>query len=414
MRVTLGWMAIDQPDRKPTTIRPEVQALRAVAVTAVVLHHGWPAVAPAGYMGVDVFFVVSGFLITGLLLREVERTGHLSLSGFYLRRARRILPAAMVVLVAVSLLTLALAPYRDWAAYFREIVASAFYVENWRLAIDSQLLAFSTLESTPVQHFWSLSVEEQFYLAWPLLVLLALLFVRWRGGRIGAVLAVVLGATTAASFVGSLALTAEDHNLAYFSTLGRAWEFGVGGLLALLMASPRFRASAAPSIRAAASWAGLALIVVPIVTFHDSDAFPGLWVLIPVAGTLAVIWAGMPEPRWSAAPLARLRPVQWVGDISYSLYLWHWPIFMFTPMLLGMPSPPWLMVLLVGLSLAVAAASKRWVEDPFRRRSGAIRAHPRVVLAAFAVTLVGVAATGVYAPQVAAEEMQAWRTTEDE
>ncbi|MGI9821821.1 acyltransferase family protein [Agromyces sp. Marseille-Q5079] len=406
-------MANDQLDRRTTTIRPEVQALRAVAVAAVVLHHGWPAVAPAGYMGVDVFFVVSGYLITALLVREVERTGRLSLSSFYVRRARRILPAAMTVLIAVSILTLALAPYRDWAAYFREIVASAFYVENWRLAIDSQNPASAALESTPVQHFWSLSVEEQFYLVWPLLILAALAFARLRRGRAVPMLAVVLGVTTVASFIASLALTAADHNLAYFSTFGRAWEFGVGGLLALVLGSSRFRATAAPSLRAAASWVGIALIVVPIATFRDDAAFPGLWALLPVTGTLAIIWAGMPEPRWSPAALVRLKPVQWTGDISYSLYLWHWPIFMFTPMLLGMPSPPWLMVLLVGLSLAVAAASKRWIEDPFRRRTGAVGAHPRVVMAAFTAALIGVLATGAYAPQVAAEEMQVCRSTRD-
>ncbi len=363
--------------------------------------------APAGYMGVDVFFVVSGFLITALLVREVERTGGLSLSGFYLRRARRILPAAMVVLAAVSVLTVVLAPYGDWSAYFREIVASAFYVENWRLAIDSQTPAYADLESTPVQHFWSLSVEEQFYLVWPFLILAALFFARWRRGRVVPVLAIVLGATTAASFIGSLALTAQDHNLAYFSTLGRAWEFGVGGLLALWLGSNRARLGGGQRLRAVASWAGLALIAIPIVTFQDVTAFPGVWVLLPVAGTVAVIWAGMPEPKWSVAPIAGLAPVQWVGDISYSLYLWHWPIFMFTPMLIGMPSPPWLMVLLVALSVAVAWGSKRWIEDPFRRRTGRIGAHPRVVVAAFAVVLVGVVVTGSFAPQVAAEEMQA-------
>ncbi|MCP2371117.1 peptidoglycan/LPS O-acetylase OafA/YrhL [Agromyces terreus] len=430
-------MAGDTRDRRPTTIRPEVQALRAVAVAAVVLHHGWPAVAPAGYMGVDVFFVVSGFLITALLLREVERTGRISLSGFYLRRARRILPAAMVVLVAVSLLSVWLAPYRDWGPYFREILASAFYVENWRLAIDSQTAAFADLESTPVQHFWSLSVEEQFYLGWPLLILAALMLVRLsarrasvpsaprraevaasaapapRPWRIRRVLAAVLGATTLASFLGSLVLTAVDHNLAYFSTLSRGWEFGVGGLLALAAASPGFAALARYGrLRAATSWIGLALIAVPIVSFHDVEAFPGLWVLLPVVGTLAVIWAGTPSPRWSTSTLAGLRPVQWLGDVSYSLYLWHWPIFMFTPMLLGMPSPPWLMVLLVGLSLAVSWASKRWIEDPFRRRSGPIGAHPRVIAAALTAALVGVIAMGAVAPQVADEICQSRRQAE--
>lgn len=389
-----------------TTVRPEIQALRAVAVAAVVLHHGWPAVAPAGYMGVDVFFVVSGYLITALLLREVDRTGTLSLKDFYVRRARRILPAAMVVLVAVSAATLAFAPYRDWFAYFREIVASALYVENWRLAIDSQVPAFADLESTPVQHFWSLSVEEQFYLLWPLLMLAAVWLVHRRHGSLKVTLALVLGTVTLASFAWSIALTAADHNLAYFSTFSRGWEFGVGGLLALLATSVRgFSADRWQVTRSLASWAGLVMIIVPILTFQDTSAFPGLWALIPVVGTLAIIWAGAPQPAWSTTRVAGLRPVQWVGDISYSLYLWHWPIFMFTPMIMGAPSPPALMVVLVAISLGVAALSKRYIEDPFRRRKGPVGAHPRMIAAGFAVALAGVLTMGSVAPQIAADEL---------
>ncbi len=387
-------------------MRPEIQALRAVAVGAVVLHHGWPAVAPAGYMGVDVFFVVSGYLITALLLREVDRTGRISLGAFYLRRARRILPAAMAVLLAVSAATLAFAPYREWNPFFREIVASAFYVENWRLAADSQLPASADLESTPVQHFWSLSVEEQFYLLWPLLVIAALWFVHRRSASLKRTLAIVLGAVTALSFAWSLVLTASDHNLAYFSTFGRGWEFGVGGLLALLVnAVPGLMADRWRAGRSLVSWLGLALIIVPIVTFVDTEAFPGLWVLLPVSGTLAIIWAGMPATRWSTAGVVGLRPVQWVGDVSYSLYLWHWPIFMFVPMITGVPSPPALMVALVGVSLLVAWASKRYIEDPFRRRGGPIGSHPRVLAGALAFTLAGVLAIGSVAPGIAAEEL---------
>ncbi|ANJ27881.1 hypothetical protein ATC03_15325 [Agromyces aureus] len=372
----------------------------------MVLHHGWPAIAPAGYMGVDVFFVVSGYLITALLLREVDRTGRISLREFYVRRARRILPAAMAVLLAVSAATLAFAPYRDWAAYFREIVASTFYVENWRLAVDSQLPASADLESTPVQHFWSLSVEEQFYLAWPLLILLALWILRRRGHSLQRILWVVLGAVTSASFAWSLVLIGSDHNLAYFSTVARAWEFGVGGLLALLASSaPRFFAASGQGVRAAASWAGLALIVVPIATFQDTEAFPGVWVLLPVVGTLAIIWAGLPATRWSTAGVVGLRPVQWMGDVSYSLYLWHWPIFMFVPMITGVPSPPLLMVALVGVSLVVAALSKQFIEDHFRRRRGPVGSHPRVLAGALAFTLAGVVALGSVAPGIAADEL---------
>jgi len=333
-------------------------------VGAVVLHHGWPAVAPAGYMGVDVFFVVSGFLITGLLLRDVARTGRMHLGDFYLRRARRILPAAIVVLLAVALATVLLAPQRLWGAWLREVVASALYFQNWLLLADSQNPALADLDSSPVQHFWSLSVEEQFYLVWPLLLIPGLWLASRRGANRVAVLAIVLGTVTAASFVLELTATAADHNVAYFSTLTRGWEFGVGGLLALVAGTPL---AAKHALRAGVSWVGLALIVVPILTFRATEAFPGVVVLLPVVGTLGVIWAGMPEVAWSPARLAGLRPVQWLGDVSYSLYLWHWPIFMFVPYLTGMPSPAWLMAVLVAASVTVAGLSKRFIEDPLRK-----------------------------------------------
>lgn len=392
-----------------STVRPEIQALRAVAVGAVVLHHGWPAVAPAGYMGVDVFFVVSGYLITALLLREVGRTGRISLGDFYLRRARRILPAAVVVLLTVSAATLALVPHRDWADWFRQIVASALYSENWQLAADSQIPSRADLASTPVQHFWSLSVEEQFYLVWPLLLILAVVVARRRGRSEVPTLLVVLGVITAASFVHSIVLTVGDYNLAYFSTIARTWEFGAGGLLAVLAASP---AVGWERLRSAVSWAGLVLIVVPIVTFRDLQGFPGPWALLPVAGTLAVIWAGLPATRWSTAGLARLRPVQWLGDVSYSLYLWHWPIFMFTPLLIGMPSPSWVMVLLVVLSLLVAGLSKALIEDPFRTRANPVSARPGVLLGAIGMTVAAIVGAGLVAPGVAAEQQTACRESD--
>ena len=382
-------------------MRPEIQLLRALAVGAVVMHHGWPAVAPAGYMGVDVFFVVSGFLITGLLLRESQRSGRISLRSFYVRRARRILPAAVAVLGFVSVMTFLVVPQAQWASYFRQVVASSLYFENWLLAADSQNPRRDELISTPVQHYWSLSVEEQFYLVWPLL-LIAALWVARRSGRSGGRTAfVVLGVVTAASFVHCLALTVQDHNLAYFSTFARTWEFGAGALLALL-------AGTAPAgrdrVRSVVGWAGLALIVVPILTFRSPEAFPGVVSLLPVVGALAFIWAGMPLGAWSPARVSRLRPVQWTGDISYSLYLWHWPIFMFVPFITGVPSPPWLMAVLVAVSFAVAAASKRWIEDPVRFGLGGRPPRAAVVLGGVASAVALVVGAGLLGPGVAAAD----------
>ncbi|MRX44317.1 acyltransferase family protein [Agromyces kandeliae] len=388
--------------RTRAAVRPEIQALRAIAVCAVVLHHGWPAVAPAGYMGVDVFFVVSGFLITALLLRESARTGRISLRDFYLRRARRILPAAMAVLVAVTVLTYLVVPRVEWRSYFREVIASALYFENWLLAADSQDPARDDLASTPVQHFWSLSVEEQFYLAWPLLIIAAIAFAARRSQDPRRALLVVLGAATIASFAWNVVLTVQDHNLAYFSTFTRVWEFGVGGILAILVPEV---APGRARLRAAVGWLGLALIAVPILLFRSPEVFPGVVVLVPVAGALAVIWSGMPAVGWSPARVTGTSAVQWTGDISYSLYLWHWPIFMFAPFITGVPSPSWLMVLLVIAAFAVAAASKRWIEDPGRfGAAGARRPRSALLLGSVATLAALVVAAGIVGPSAAGAE----------
>lgn len=378
-------------------MRPEVQALRAVAIGCVVLYHFWPAVLPAGFVGVDVFFVVSGFLITGLLLRDAERHGRVRLKEFYVRRARRILPAALVVLSTCAVATLLFVPQVEWRPFLQQILSSSLYMQNWHLARDSQIPNRADLESTPVQHFWSLSVEEQFYLVWPLLIILALWLAVRLGRRRLELVAAVLAVATAASFVHGVILTGQDHNLAYFSTLSRAWEFGVGGLLAIVPAvvGERLRRT-----RAVAGWLGLAAIAVAARTFTDPEVFPGAIALVPVLGTAVVIWAGMPRAALSLAPVAGLRPVQWFGGISYSLYLWHWPIIMFTPYLVGQPSQAPVMVLLLVLSIVVADASKRWIEDPFRRvvpreRLRMPRARRITVASAAAVAAVVLLSSGV-------------------
>ncbi len=397
------------------SVRPEIQALRAVAIGCVVLYHFWPAVLPAGFVGVDVFFVVSGFLITGLLLRDAERFGRVRLREFYVRRIRRILPAALVVLSACAIATLLFVPRIEWRPFLQQILSSALYVENWHLARDSQIPRRADLESTPVQHFWSLSVEEQFYLLWPLLIIAALWLAVRLGRRRLAIVAAVLGVATVASFAHGVALTAQDHNLAYFSTLSRAWEFGVGGLLAL---APAIAGERLRRTRALAAWLGLAAIATAALTFTDHALFPGVIALVPVLGTAAVIWAGMPRASLSLSPVAALRPVQWFGDISYSLYLWHWPIIMFTPYLTGQPSQAPVMVLLLVLSIVVAAASKRWIEDPFRRAVPGERVRmPRArrvgVASAAALAAVVLLTSGVAGYTIEKPNAQLCRSTED-
>ena len=351
----------------PATTRPlrlEVQALRALAVLLVIGFHFWPGRVPGGYVGVDVFFVISGFLITGHLAREVRATGRVDLRRFWARRARRLLPAAYLVIAVTAVVTLLVAPSTFWVQWFREVVASTLYVENWVLAGDAvDYLAADNVPS-PVQHYWSLSAEEQFYLLWPLLVgLSAAAAARFRR-PVGGITFAVLGAATLASFAFSLRLTVTDPASAYFVTTTRAWQFGAGALLALLLTRPPRRPDA--PWRAAVSWAGFTAVAVCGLVYGASTPFPGTAALWPVLATVAVIWAGAPASRFAPTPFLAWRPVQYTGEISYSLYLWHWPAIVLAPFVLRhVPGLLERVVLLAGVVL-LAALTRRFVEDPVR------------------------------------------------
>ena len=211
--------------------RPEIQSLRAVGVATVVLFHLWPSLVSGGYVGVDVFFVISGFLITGMLVRQAEASGRINLLNFYFRRIRRLLPAATLVLVAVAVFV-PLLPSPWWHETAVQIAASALYVQNWQMAWLATDYFGSTDLPSPVQHYWSLSIEEQLYLVWPWLIALCVTtLVATRKLRLA--LALVLGVVTLSSFLISLWLSYADASYAYFATHARAWEFGLGGLLVL-------------------------------------------------------------------------------------------------------------------------------------------------------------------------------------
>jgi len=386
-------MHADRPLTAAETRRPEVQLLRAIAVMAVVLFHLWPDLVPGGYVGVDVFFVISGFLITAHLLREVGRTGSIRLREFWARRARRLLPAALLVLGVTLVGVLLWAPQTVWASFFRSIGASALYVENWQLAVDAVDYLASDAAASPAQHYWSLSVEEQFYLAWPLLILLAIWLaarltkggVRARGVAIGVTLAIVV----AASFVASVVLTPLDPAVSYFSTPLRAWEFGLGGLLAL-----------APAVRlpgwahVVASVVGLAGIVASCFIITTATLFPGYAAALPVIATALVIWAGTPANAYRH--VLAFRPFQWLGDVSYSAYLWHWPPIILLPFILGGPLTAVQKVAILVATLLAAWLTKRFVEDPVRTGRLARAKSWRTYLA----TLVGMAL--IVAPSAAA------------
>lgn len=349
----------------PRVLRPEIQALRAAAVLIVVLYHLWPQILTGGFVGVDVFFVISGFLITGQLLREVDSSGGIRLARFWARRARRLLPAALLVLLVSAIAVLVWVPQIFWAQFFRETVASALYVQNWVLAADSVNYLAANNVASAAQHYWSLSVEEQFYLVWPLLILAAAAIVKFRRGKNKRrTSAVVLSVVVLASLVYSIVWTAADPAAAYFITPTRAWEFGAGGLLALVPVGFLARGERVKPLMA---WLGWALIAFAAVRYSASTPFPGYTALVPVVGTVAVIWAGAPRRWWSPTKLTGLPPVQWLGDVSYSVYLWHWPLIVVAPYVLGYTQLALVeKTTILALSILLAWLTKIWIEDPAR------------------------------------------------
>ena len=359
--------------------RPELQALRALAVVAVVLNHSWPGIAPGGYVGVDIFFVVSGFLITRQLVRERERTGRIALGRFYVRRARRLLPAATLVLFTVAVMTFLVVPKREWQAWFSQLAASALYVQNWAMAT-------ATTEPTALMHFWSLSVEEQFYLVWPLLVIAGAAAAVALQRSLRVVLVTIVLLVVGASFTHWMVVTAADYELGYFSTLSRAWEFAAGGLLALLPG----RLPLGQRGRAVLFWVGVVVVVVAVVAFDPG--YSHALVALPVAGAAAIIVASNHGVPRSARALVESAPVQGLGGISYALYLWHWPVLIFAPLITGVPSESWFMVLLLAFAVALSWVTTRFVENPVRRvpLSGG-RPATRVLIGATVV--VGLVAT---------------------
>jgi peptidoglycan/LPS O-acetylase OafA/YrhL len=336
-------------------LRPEIQALRAGAVALVVLFHVWPALVPGGYVGVDVFFVISGYLITRHLLLEAEHSGTIAVLDFWARRARRLLPASFLVLGACATASFAWAPEGAWRQYFREIAASALYVQNWRLGLDAVDYFAASNAPSPVQHFWTLSVEEQFYLALPLLMLAVLGGCRLLPSlhaRRG--LGLAIAGAGAWSLAHSCLVTWSAPSAAYFSTPARAWEFAAGALLSFAAVTLGARP------RALAAGAGWAAILVAAFAFDESTRLPGVAAGLPVLGALLVIGAGA-AGRWQDA-----RPIRWLGDHSYSIYLWHWPLLVFAPLVLKRELGHLDRAGLVALALALGAATKRWVEDPIR------------------------------------------------
>lgn len=344
---------------------PHVQGLRAIAVLAVVLYHFWPGRVSGGYVGVDIFFVISGFLITAHLMRELTATGTVRLSQFWARRARRLLPASLLVLLFCAVVAMSpyLTPTSALPNEVREILASTFYVENWYLALNSADYLNHSGDPTTVQHYWSLSLEEQFYVMWPLIMLLAAwIGVKYfRGAQRRAVL-IALGIVTVVSFVFCVVFTITDPAPAYFVTFGRMWQFGVGALVALI---PMLRVRHALG-SFVLGWGGILTLVFVIFTFDGQTPFPGYMAAVPTLAAAAVIAASNSDRWWFPTRVLSIRPAQFVGDISYSLYLWHWPLIIIAPSVPFWGLTIYHRVALLVLCFVLAWLTKRFVEDPAR------------------------------------------------
>jgi peptidoglycan/LPS O-acetylase OafA/YrhL len=345
----------------PPQYRADIDGLRAIAVVLVMGFHAFPGRVPGGFIGVDVFFVISGFLITGLILRDLEQ-GSFSVRRFYARRIRRIFPALATLLVACLAVGGWLLSPTGFAQLGLHAAAGAAFVANFVLWAQSGYFAAAS-ESTPLLHLWSLGVEEQFYVAWP--VTLALLY------RKTTRLWLPLGALAAASLALNLYQVHGSPEAAFYSPATRLWELAIGGLLACAKQTPK-----APALRGASSVLGLGLVVAAAFTFDGSQPFPGWRALVPVVGTALTVAAG-PDAGLNKAVLAK--PVLvFLGLISYPLYLWHWPALALVPVLdIAWTQRQEQLSKLLALALATLFAwlTYRFVERPVRfGRKGSTRA----------------------------------------
>ena len=376
--------------------RRDIQGLRAFAVVAVVLNHAFPELFPGGYIGVDVFFVISGFVITGLIRRGVK-AGTFSFRQFYVRRIYRLFPALAVFVAGTAVLSaLFVSPVGIQAQSAITGLAAVFWMSNFSLWYFSSDYFSPHVQMNPYLHTWSLGVEEQFYIVFPVVLVMAGTHLGRRrdgAGRMGSAATVAL--ISATSFALAVVLTygwvqgiRGADSFAFYSVFTRIWEFGAGALLALALESGR-RVNV--RMATAIGSGGLLVLFASVALFSKSTPFPGYLAAIPVAGAVTVIASG---PDGVVSQLLSSRPLVHLGDVSYSWYLWHWPFIVIGQRAIGDSAPA--LLLLVALSYVAALASYAWVEQRWRHRTadgGTRRLVPIVpilLVPALAVTILGV------------------------
>ncbi|OZM73638.1 acyltransferase [Amycolatopsis antarctica] len=352
--------------------RPEIQGLRALAVLLVVVYHVWLGRVSGG---VDVFFLITGFLITGQLFRAAGRGG-IRFGPMWGRMIRRLFPAALTVLLVTMAASTVLLPETRWLQTIREIIASALYFENWRLAVDSVDYFAQHQAASVVQHFWSLSIQGQFYLVWPLLVALVAVVAARTRTNLRATLGGTLAVVFAASLAYSVVLTVTNQPLAYFSSLTRVWEFALGGLLALFLDAVVLPGA----VRVVLGWLGVLALVSCGLVLQVGTVFPGYLALWPTLAAVLVIVAGSTGSAAGADRFLSARPLRYLGKLSYSLYLWHWPVLVLHLVAQNRSEPSLLTgALVIAFSLALSALTYHLVETPLREP----RPGPRPTWAAY-------------------------------
>lgn len=376
--------------------RPEIDGLRALAVVLVVGYHVWVNRVSGG---VDVFLLISGFLITGQLYRAASGSG-IDLGRTWARMVKRLFPAVLTVLAGVVLLSVILLPETRWNVTIRQIFAAALYLENWQLIADQADYFTDTSSSSVVQHFWSLSIQGQFYLTWPLFVGAVTLAARRTGRSLRGALILALSGALALSLAFSIVLTFRDQPTAYFHSLTRVWEFALGGLLALLID----RIHLGPALRAVLGWVGALGLVACGAVLSVGQAFPGYAALWPTGCAVAVIVAGSTGSRWSSGTLLSSRPAAYLGRLSFSLYLWHWPILVLYLSASGHAEAGLIDGAAVILtSLVLSMLTLRLIEDPVRTSRLGHRSHWHVHLVAAPALVTVLAMIGVFSVVSAAQ-----------
>ena len=380
--------------------RQDIQGLRAVAVLIVVVYHVDRSILPGGYVGVDVFFGISGFLITSHLMDGLDKNGRLGFARFYARRVRRILPASFVILLLTVVASYIWLPPLQLKGTLQAAIATVLYLPNYYFAVTGTDYLAETAPSV-FQQYWSLGIEEQFYLIWPALISVA--FVLARRSRRGLLLILIV--MVAASFLLNVLVTMRPQPdglfslpWGFFSLPTRAWELGAGGLLALILRRRQLPQNASLT----AGWLGFAAIIGSAVLMSDNTPFPGYWAAVPVLGCLAVIARREQGRSFQVARLLSTRPFRFIGNISYSMYLVHWPLIVIPVAVAGSlrPLPLWQVALLGLASIPTGYLSYRFVEAPFRRPRNVERSRHILILAVSSSLLIaGFSFAGLAATQ---------------